>query len=66
MLLEQVVLELTQEHVQADGSIKYEEAIIDVVLRGHSTAPDRLFDGTIRHATGFSVDLKDVVTIYEK
>ena len=25
-----------------------------------------LEDGNMRHATGFSVDLKDVVTIYEK
>jgi ATP phosphoribosyltransferase regulatory subunit len=26
----------------------------------------RLEDQTMRHATGFSVDLKDIVTVYEK
>ena len=26
----------------------------------------KLNDGKVRHATGFSLDLKDVVTLYEK
>ena len=49
-LLEQVVPEFGLKQRKRDGRIVFEEARLDVELFGHPTAPERLLDGTVRHA----------------
>ena len=48
-LLEQVVPELGLKKRRRGGQIVQEEAVLDIGLFGHPTAPDRLLDGTVRH-----------------
>ena len=48
-LLEQVVPELGFRRRRRDGREVLEEAVLDVELFGHPSAPDRLLDGTVRH-----------------
>jgi hypothetical protein len=47
--LEQVVPELGQRKQRRNNQVVLEEAVLDVELFGHPTAPDRLLDGTVRH-----------------
>ena len=49
-LLEQVVPELGQRKQRRNNQVVLEEAVLDVELFGHPTAPDRLLDGTVRHS----------------
>ncbi|CAK0833046.1 unnamed protein product, partial [Prorocentrum cordatum] len=48
-LLEQTVPELGLRKRRRDGREVLEEAVLDVDLFGHPTAPERLLDGTVRH-----------------
>ena len=49
VLLEQVVPELGFKKSRRGGTEVWVEAVLDVELFGHPTAPDRLLDGTVRH-----------------
>jgi len=55
VLLEQVIPELGFKKSRRGGSEVWVEAVLDVELFGHTTAPDRLLDGTVRHPAALHI-----------